>query len=115
MTTPFAALLGTLIRQRGVTGALVVSERDGIIVDQVVQVGIRADVVAAHVASVHRQARIAAATAGFGETGVLQLEAEAGRICAIARGDLVLVAVLEPVANVGLVRVALLKGVEALA
>lgn len=114
MTTPFAAALAALIRQRGVTGALVVSERDGIVVDQVVQVGVRADVVAAHVASVHRQARIAAAAAGFGETGVLQLEAAAGRICAIGRGDLVLLAVLEPTANVGLVRVALLQGAEAL-
>ncbi|MCE2940541.1 MAG: roadblock/LC7 domain-containing protein [Gemmatimonadota bacterium] len=115
MTTPFQPVLGGLIRQRGVTGALVVSEHDGIVVDQVVQVGVRGDVVAALAASLYRRARQAATSAGFGETGVLQLDAETGRVCAVGRGDLVLVVVTEPTANVGLVRVEMLKGLEALA
>lgn len=115
MSTPFAGVLGALIRQRGVTGALVVSERDGIVVDQVVQVGVRGEVVAALAASLYRRARLAAGAAGFGDTGVLQLDADAGRVCAVGRGDLVIVVVTEPAANVGLVRVEMLKGLEALA
>lgn len=115
MSSGFQAALGALIRQRGVTGALVVSERDGIVVDQVVQVGVRADVVAALAASLYRRARLAAQAAGFGDTGVLQLDAEQGRVCAVGRGDLVIVVLTEPAANVGLVRVEMLKGLEALA
>jgi predicted regulator of Ras-like GTPase activity (Roadblock/LC7/MglB family) len=115
MTSPFQAMLAALTRQRGVTGALVVSERDGIVVDQVVQVGVRAEVVAALAASLYRRARLAASAAGFGETGVLQLDAVAGRVCAVGRGDLVIVVLTETAANVGLVRVEMLKGLEALA
>jgi predicted regulator of Ras-like GTPase activity (Roadblock/LC7/MglB family) len=114
-TGGFQGVLAGLIRQRGVTGALIVSERDGIVVDQVVQVGVRADVVAALAASLYRRARLAAEAAGFGDTGVLQMDAERGKVCAIGRGDLVIVVVTETAANVGLVRVEMLKGLEALA
>ncbi len=114
MASPFQAVLGSLIRQRGVTGSLIVSERDGIVVDAALQVGMRGDVLAALTASLYRRARLAAGAAGFGETTFLQLEAEAGRVCALGRDDLVLVAVCEPGANVGLVRMEMLKGLEAL-
>jgi predicted regulator of Ras-like GTPase activity (Roadblock/LC7/MglB family) len=115
MSGGFQGVLGALIRQRGVTGALVVSERDGIVVDQIVQVGVRAEVVAALAASLYRRSRLAAQAAGFGETGVLQLDAEQGKVCAVGRGDLVIVVLTEPAANVGLVRVEMLKGLEGLA
>lgn len=110
----FQSTLAALIRQRGVTGALVVSERDGIVVDQAVQVGVRSEVVAALAASLYRRARLAAEAAGFGDTGFLQLDAEQGRVCALGRGDLVIVVVTEPAANIGLVRVEMIKGLEAL-
>ena len=42
---------------------------------------------------------------------VMQLEAPAGRICAVGGGDLVLVVVAEPAVNVGLVRVEMLRAV----
>lgn len=110
--SPFAEILGALIRQRGVSGSLVVSEADGIVVDSNVRIGVKAEVLAALSASLYRRARFAAQAAGYGEATFLQLEAEQGRICAVGRNDLVLVVVTEPGANVGLVRMEMLKGLQ---
>ncbi len=110
--SPFADLLGALVRQRGVTAAMVVSEADGLIVDAQVSIGMRGEVVAALSASLYRRARLAAQAAGYGETTVLQLEAEQGRICAVGKNDLVLVAVTELGSNIGLVRMEMLKGLQ---
>ena len=57
-------LLSTLIRQRGVLGCLVVGERDGIIVDANVQVGVRSNVVAALAAALYRKARLSSRRGG---------------------------------------------------
>lgn len=113
--SPFADVLAALIRQRGVTGALVASESDGIIVDAQLQVGVRGEVIAALIASLYRRARLAAGAAGLGDTAFLQLDAEHGRLYAVGRGGLVLVAVADPAVNVGLVRMEMLRGAEALA
>ena len=43
---------------------------------------------------------------------MLQLEAEQGRICAVGKNDLVLIAVTELGANIGLVRMEMLKGLQ---
>ena len=110
----FADVLSGLIRQRGVTGSLIVSEADGIIVDSTLQVGVRGNVVAALAASLYRKARLSSHAAGLGDASFLQLEAKQGRICAAGRGDLVLVTVAESRANVGLIRVEMLKALEAL-
>ena len=114
MSTPFAGVLAALTRQRDITGALVVSESDGIIVDANVQVGVRGAALAALAASIYRKARLAAEAAGFGRAGFLQLEAEHGWVCAIGRGDLVLVVLAGARANVGLVRMEMLRATEAL-
>ena len=111
-SSPFGELLAALTRQRGVTGSLVVSEADGIVVDSSVRIGLKAEVVAALSASLYRRARLAAQAAGYGEATFLQLEAAQGRICAVGRNDLVLVAVTELGANVGLVRMEMLKGLQ---
>lgn len=115
MSTPFGAILDGLIRHRGVTGCLVVDERDGVPVDVQVQVGLDASVLAALAASLYRRARRSATTAGFGEAGFFELVAEQGRICAAGRNGLVLVVAAEPRANVGLIRVDMLKALEAFA
>jgi predicted regulator of Ras-like GTPase activity (Roadblock/LC7/MglB family) len=44
----------------------------------------------------------------------MQLEAPNGRLCAVGGGALVLVVVAEATVNVGLVRVELLKAIDAL-
>lgn len=114
MTSPFAAMLDSLVRQRGVLGSLVVDERDGIIVDSSLSIGLRGSVVAALAASLYRKARLSASAAGLGDATFLQLEAERGRICAVGRNDLVIVVVAEPRANIGLIRMEMLRAVEAL-
>ena len=54
-TTQFTGLITALTRQRGVLGCLVVSERDGIIVDADVQAGVDAAAVAALAAALYRR------------------------------------------------------------
>ena len=115
MKTPFEEMLAALTRQRGVLGSMVVSESDGIIVDSNLQIGVNGPTVAALTASLYRKARLASGAAGLGGVSFLQLEAEQGRVCAIGRDDLVLVAVAEQRANVGLIRVEMLKALEGLA
>ena len=115
MKTPFGEMLGVLIRQRGVIGSMVVSESDGIIVDSNLSIGVNGPTFAALTASLYRKARLAAQAAGLGGVAFLQLEAERGRVCAIGRDDLVLVAVAEPRANVGLIRVEMLRALQGLA
>lgn len=114
MATPFGPMLDGLTRQRGVTAALVVSERDGIVVDSNLQIGQSGDRVAALAASLYRKARLSASAAGLGAVSFMQLEAPAGRICAVGGGSLVLVVVAESSVNVGLVRVELLRAVDGL-
>lgn len=111
--SPFTHVLDTLTRQRGVSAALVADERDGIVIDARVQVGARADRVAALAASLYRKARLSADAAGLGRVGFLQLEAESGRVCVIGHGDLVVIAVATAEANVGLIRVELLRALAA--
>lgn len=115
MSTPFSGILAGLIRHRGVKGCLVVGERDGLIVDATVQFGVNPQTFAALTASLFRKARRAAQAAGFGDATFVQLDAEQGRVCAVGRGELVLVVVAEPRVNLGIVRVDMLKAAEALA
>jgi uncharacterized protein len=115
MSSPFTGLLASLIRHRGVTGCMVVGEADGMVVDSSLQIGVNGDAFAALTASMYRKARRAANAAGFGETGFFELDADGGRMCAAGRNDLVIVVIAEARANVGLLRVEMLKAVEAFA
>lgn len=114
MSSPFTGVLASLIRQRGVTGSMVVSETDGIVVDATLQVGVRGNVVAALAASLYRKARLSAGAAGLGGVTFLTLEAERGRVCVTGSDDLILVTVAEPRANIGLIRMEMLRAVGAL-
>lgn len=115
MTSPFTQMLEAIRRQRGVTASLVAGESDGVIVDSRLQVGQRGDRVAALAASLYRKARLSAKAAGLGAVGFMQLEAENGRLCVVGRNGLVLIAVARREANVGLIRVELLRAAESLA
>ena len=88
---PFAAILDTLTRQRWVTAALVVSERDGIVVESNLQIGQSGDRMAALTASLYRKARLSAQAAGLGAVSFMQLEAPMGRLCAVGAGPMVLI------------------------
>lgn len=113
--SPFTQMLETLTRQRGVMASLVVGESDGMIVDSHLQVGQEGDRVAALAASLFRKTRLAAQAAGLGGATFMQLEAERGRLCACGQNDLVLVVVAEAAANVGLIRVEMLRALGGLA
>jgi len=116
VTSPFTAVLDVLTRQRGVRASLIVSERDGVIVDSSLRVGVDGDRIAALAASLYRKARLSAHAAQLGAVSFLQLDAERGRICAVGGGgDLVIVVVTDPQANVGLIRMELLKAFESVA
>lgn len=115
MSSPFGVLLDALSRQRGVRASLVVSEHDGIVVDSNLQIGQDGDRVAALAASLYRKSRLAARAAGLGDASLMQLEADRGRIFALGRQDLLLVVVADPAANVGLIRMEMLRSAEALA
>jgi predicted regulator of Ras-like GTPase activity (Roadblock/LC7/MglB family) len=116
MSNPFRPVLESLAKQRGVQASLIVSESDGLIVDASLRFGQDGDRVAALAASLFRKARLSAGAARLGDVAFFQLDAERGRICAVGgRSDLVLLVVAEPGANVGLIRVELLKALDALA
>jgi predicted regulator of Ras-like GTPase activity (Roadblock/LC7/MglB family) len=108
-SSPFASVLAALTRQRGVRASLVVDENDGIVVDSNLQIGQDGDRVAALAASLYRKARLSAGAAHLGTATFMQLEAERGRICAAGRNDLVLVVVADPAANIGMIRVEMIK------
>jgi predicted regulator of Ras-like GTPase activity (Roadblock/LC7/MglB family) len=110
----FAPLLANVTRHRGVMACLIVAEEDGIVVDGTAQMGVDTAAFAALTASLYRKAARAAASAGFGGTSFCDLEAEQGRVLAAGRNGLVLVAVAESRANLGLLRVELLKAAAAL-
>ena len=109
MSSPFQKMLEALMRLRGVAAVMLVDEHEGMIIDAVLQFGQNGDRVAALAASLYRKARLSAAAAGLGEASFMQLEAEQGRICAVGRAEMVLVVVAAAAANVGLVRVEMLK------
>ena len=113
MKTPFSSLLESLIRHRGVTGCMVVGDEDGMIVESNLQIGLDGAAFAALSASLYRKARRSAEAAGFGSIAFFELHADGGRVCAAGRNGLVLVVVAEPRVNVGLVRVELLRALEA--
>ena len=116
MSSPFSPMLEALTRQRGVRASLIVSESDGLVVDSNLRFGQDGDRVAALAASMYRKARLSAAAARLGSVAFLQLDAERGRICAVGgRGELVIVVVADPAANVGLIRMELLKAAGTLA
>lgn len=115
MSTGFSAVLDALTRQRGVRASLVVSANDGITIDSNLQIGQDGSRVAALAASLYRKARRSAQAAGLGVTGFMHLDAESGRLCIIGGDEIVLVVVAEPDANVGLIRVEMLRAAEALA
>jgi predicted regulator of Ras-like GTPase activity (Roadblock/LC7/MglB family) len=110
----FKQALDGITRVRGVRGALLVTDDDGLVIADAVMEGVRGDAVAALAASL--TARMARATvgAGVGEQNFLQLQAEHGTLLTMPAPNGVLVVVLaEKDVNVGLVRLEMLRAVEA--
>lgn len=111
----YGAALAAVTRERGVTGAVLAGERDGMVIDAVLEAGVDGAALAAFAASLYRRARLSAAAAGLGGTGWLRLEAEGGQLCVAGQGRVVLIALTEPAANAGSVRGALLRELRGIA
>jgi len=111
MASQFSRITESLIRHRGVLGAMIVGVHDGMIVDSTLQIGVNGNAVAALSASLYGKARRTATAAGFGTTGFLELTAEQGRLCAAGGEELVIIVVCETLVNVGMLRVELLRAV----
>lgn len=106
---PLADLLRSLMRLRGVRGALLADARDGIPVASTLDVDVDGDAVAALAVSLHARAARAAAATGQGETSYFQLRARDGWLCAVAGGPFVLAVVAGPCVDAGRLRLALLR------
>ena len=114
MSTAFTPMLDALTKQRGVRASLVVGADDGVTIDSNMQIGQESTRVAALAASLYRKARRSAKAAGLGATGFMQLEAEAGRLCIIGGDEIVLIVVADRDANIGLIRVEMLRATKEL-
>lgn len=117
MTDPgaFPAAVERLTRVAGVQGAMVADARDGVAVASDVMVHVDADMVAALTSQLFRRSARSARAAEFGELRSLQLEAGGGRVFVAGAGDLLVIAVADPSANVGLVRLEVFRVAEELA
>ena len=114
MKTQLNQIISGLTRQRGVSGSLLVDEGDGVIIDATLHVGMKGPAFAALAASLYRKARLSADAAGLGGVTFLRLRAAEGHVCAAGKNDMVLVTVADARANIGLIRMEMLKALERL-
>ncbi len=114
MTARYQGVLDTITRVRGVLGAMLVAREDGIVVADTLMEGVRGNAVAALAASLYQRLGDASVVAGTGEPQFVHLQGDDGILLALAAGTQVLiVAVTELNANVGLVRLEMLRAVSA--
>ena len=112
----YGRALDLITRVRGVRGAMLVSADDGIVVAEQLMEGIKGPALAALAASLTTRLRRAMEAAGVGVSLFWHLQAEQGALLVVpAASGVLVVAVAEPDVNVGLVRLELLRGAEAVA
>jgi predicted regulator of Ras-like GTPase activity (Roadblock/LC7/MglB family) len=113
MSTAWAGLLDGITRVRGVRGALLISADDGLVVAEASMGDVDGAAAAALAGSLaSRLARLSGAI-GCAEPRVIMLEAERGGLMAAPAGEgLLLVAVTDAEANLGLLRLAMRDAAE---
>jgi predicted regulator of Ras-like GTPase activity (Roadblock/LC7/MglB family) len=98
---------------RGVHGAMLVSTEDGLVVADSLMEGVDGRAVAALAASLVGRLRRTTESAGLRPPRLFHLRAEKGSILAVpAANDLLVVAVAQPDANLGLARLELFAAAE---
>jgi predicted regulator of Ras-like GTPase activity (Roadblock/LC7/MglB family) len=108
MSATFSAVLDGLTRVPGVRSALLVAADDGLVIAESSMADVDTAAVAALAASLAARLSRAVIPAGYAVPRSLHLEATGGGLMAAPAGEgLLLVAVIEPDANVGLLRLAL--------
>jgi predicted regulator of Ras-like GTPase activity (Roadblock/LC7/MglB family) len=110
-----ADAVASMAKVRGVRASILASAMDGVPIESVLQVGDDDRTVAALGSFLYRKARASAQAAGLGHIGFLHLQAEHGRICVLGGDDLVLVLVADLTANIGVMRVEMLRAAGRLA
>ncbi len=114
MSASLTRALDLITRVRGVRGAMVVAQSDGLVVVEQLMEGIKGNTVAALTASLAGRLHRAMVVAGLGPSQFWHLQCEQGAVLAVPAGEgLLVVAVTEPEVNVGLVRLELLRAAEA--
>ena len=108
--------LDRISRVRGVRGSMFVAADDGLVVAQLLMEGVNGKAVAALAASLARKVGGASGATGAGRLRFAQLAAEGGTLLiATAPQDLLVVALAEPLVNVGLCRLEMVRAAEAAA
>ena len=114
MSDPLANALTDVSHVPGVRGALVVEAEAGVPVVSEVQAGRSTEAIAALSAALFRRAERASAAGGYGALETLHLESEDGHVLVAGAGELLLVVLAEPDAQLGLVRVEAQRAAESL-
>jgi predicted regulator of Ras-like GTPase activity (Roadblock/LC7/MglB family) len=114
MSDPYRTSVERLSRVSGVRGALVVEVEAGLPVSAELAEDVSGAAVAALAAGLYRRTNAAAAAAGFGPARTLQLETAEGHVLMVGAGELMVVVVTEPAAQLGLVRLEAHRAAEGL-
>ncbi len=113
MSYEFDGVLEAITRVRGVRGAMLVAADDGLIIAERSMEDVNGRAVAALAASVVQRLGSATDAAGVGLPEFVHLQAAEGTLLALpASADVLTVVVTEPDANVGLVRLEMLRASE---
>ena len=116
MSAAWTALLDGITRVSGVRGALLVSADDGLVVAEASMSDVDGAATAALVGSLARKLGRITGAIGSAPPRLVMLEAEKGGLAAAPAAEgLLLVAVTDDDANIGLLRLALRDAVERLA
>jgi predicted regulator of Ras-like GTPase activity (Roadblock/LC7/MglB family) len=110
----FERALDLVTRVRGVRGAMLVSQVDGLVVADQLMEGIKGPAVAALAGSLATRLGRAMTAAGVGDGVFWHLQGTTGALLVVpAASGILVVAVAEADVNVGLVRLELLRAAEA--
>ncbi|MDX1674347.1 MAG: roadblock/LC7 domain-containing protein [Longimicrobiales bacterium] len=105
MSDPVGRALTRITRAAGVQGAVVVDAEAGVAVASELAPGVVETALAAMAGSLFRRTSDASRTSGFGGVRLLQLDAADGHVLVAGAGSLLVVALTESGAQLGLVRV----------
>lgn len=104
MTDPVQRALDRLTRVLGVRGAIVVDAEAGVPVASELSTDVDETALAALAGSLFRRTQDASTASGFGRVRTLQLESEGGHLFVAGAGPLLVVALAESAAQLGMVR-----------
>jgi predicted regulator of Ras-like GTPase activity (Roadblock/LC7/MglB family) len=115
MKGALAEVVATLSHLPGVMAAMIVGATDGLIIETSAMKGAAAGGIdsrkhtAALAAYLYSKITRASDAARLGTPAFMRLEAERGQVCVVGAGDVVLVTIVTPDANLGRVRLDMMK------